>query len=460
MHEHDSATEILTQAVLRYSVERMRLDPPPLDTSRPAADLAAMAGHTVTPRGVGGLEALRIFGDVLAPACISVDHPRFLSFVPAAPTEASMLFDLVVGASSIYAGSWLEGAGAVFAENEALRYICELAGLPPSSGGVFVSGGTGGNLSALIVARWRWRTRASGRFDRVRGLIIGSSNAHSSIVAAGRAMDADVVEAPADVRGRMSREALEATIDGLDADDRERLFAIVATSGTTNAGVIDDLAGTADVCEEHRLWMHVDGAYGGAGLAAPSVRHLYAGIERADSFIVDPHKWLFAPFDCCALVYRDPGDARRAHTQHAEYLDVLHADEHSPEEWNPSDFAHHLSRRARGLPFWFSLATYGTDAYRDAVETTLRVAHEGAELVKTAPHLELIMEPELSVVLFRRVGWTPAQYKAWSDRLLRDGTAFVTPTGWAGETVLRYCVVNPRTTVDDIRLIVDSLQDP
>ncbi len=460
MHEHDSATEVLTQAVLRYSVERMRLDPPPLDASRPAADLAAMAGRTVTPRGVGGLEALRVFGDVLAPACISVDHPRFLSFVPAAPTEASMLFDLVVGASSIYAGSWLEGAGAVFAENEALRYICDLAGLPPSSGGVFVSGGTGGNLSALIVARWRWRSRASGRFDRVRGLIIGSSNAHSSIVAAGRAMDADVVEAPADVRGRMSREALEATIDGLGADDRERLFAVVATSGTTNAGVIDDLAGIADVCEEHGLWMHVDGAYGGAGLAAPSVRHLYAGIERADSFIVDPHKWLFAPFDCCALVYRDPGDARRAHTQHAEYLDVLHADEHSPEEWNPSDFAHHLSRRARGLPFWFSLATYGTDAYRDAVETTLRVAHEGAELVQAAPHLELIMEPELSVVLFRRVGWTPAQYKAWSDRLLRDGTAFVTPTGWAGETVLRYCVVNPRTTVDDIRLIVDSLQDP
>ncbi len=460
MHEHDAATEMLTQAVLRYSVERMRLDPPPLDASRSAADLAAMAGRTITPRGVGGLEALRVFGDVLAPACISVDHPRFLSFVPAAPTEASMLFDLVVGASSIYAGSWLEGAGAVFAENEALRYICDLAGLPPSSGGVFVSGGTGGNLSALIVARWRWRARAAGRFDRVRGLLIGSSNAHSSIVAAGRAMDVDVVEAPADVRGRMSREALEATIESLDAEDRERLFAVVATSGTTNAGVIDDLDGVAEVCAEHALWMHVDGAYGGAGLAAPSARHLYAGIERADSFIVDPHKWLFAPFDCCALVYRDPADARRAHTQHAEYLDVLHADEHEHEEWNPSDFAHHLSRRARGLPLWFSLATYGTDAYRDAVETTLRVAHQGAELVRAAAHLELIMEPELSVVLFRRVGWAPAQYKAWSDRLLRDGTAFVTPTGWAGETVLRYCVVNPRTTVEDIQLIVDSLQDP
>jgi glutamate/tyrosine decarboxylase-like PLP-dependent enzyme len=459
MHQHDASMEVLTQAVLRYSVERMRLDPPPLDAGRPASDLAAMAGRTVTPNGIGGLEALRVFGDVLAPACISVDHPRFLSFVPAAPTEASMLFDLVVGASSIYAGSWLEGAGAVFAENEALRYICDLVGLPPSSGGVFVSGGTGGNLSALIAARWRWRTRAEGRFDRVRGLIIGSSNAHSSIVAAGRAMDADVVEAPADERGRMTCAALEATIDALSAEDRERLFAVVATSGTTNAGVIDDLAGVADVCERHGLWMHVDGAYGGAGLAAPSVRHLYDGIERADSFIVDPHKWLFAPFDCCALVYRDPFEARRAHTQHAEYLDVLHADDHADEDWNPSDFAHHLSRRARGLPFWFSLATYGTDAYRDAVEVTLQVAHAGAELVRAAPHLELILEPELSVVLFRRLGWDAGQYRAWSDRLLRDGTAFVTPTGWAGETVLRYCVVNPRTTVADIQLLVDSLAD-
>ena len=462
MHRHDTSTEVLTQAVLRYAVERMRLDPPPLDVSRPAAELAAMAGRTVGPHGVGGLEALRIFGDVLAPACISVDHPRFLSFVPAAPTEAAILFDLVVGASSIYAGSWLEGAGAVFAENEALRYICDLAGFGPDAGGVFVSGGTGGNLSALIAARARWRERAAGRFDRVRGLVIGSSNAHSSIVAAGRAMDADVIEAVADERGRMSADAVEATLAALDPADLERVFAIVATSGTTNAGVIDDLDGIASICERLGVWLHVDGAYGGAGLAAPSVRPRYHGIERADSFIVDPHKWLFAPFDCCALVYRDPLQARRAHTQHAEYLDVLHGDDVDghDDDWNPSDFAHHLSRRARGLPFWFSLATYGTDAYRDAVETTLQVAHAGAQLVRDADHVELIMDPELSVVLFRRLGWRPADYAAWSDRMLRDGVAFVTPTGWAGETVLRFCVVNPRTTVDDLAAIIDSLRQP
>ena len=455
MHTHDSSLEVLTQAVLRYAVDRMRLDPPPLDQPRSIAELRAMAGRTVTSGGLGGLEALRVFGDVLAPACISVDHPRFLSFVPAAPTEASILFDLVVGASSIYAGSWLEGAGAAFAENEALRWLADLAGMPAEAGGVFVSGGTAGNLSALIAARWRWRHRAEGRFDRTRGLMLASSGAHSSIAAAGRAMDADVVMVPADARGRMDGAALAATVEGLDPVDRERLFAIVTTCGTTNAGVIDDLQGAADVAERLGVWFHVDGAYGGAGLAAPSVRARYTGIERADSYIVDPHKWLFAPFDCCALLYRDPAEAKRAHTQHAEYLDVLHGD--GDTEWNPSDYAHHLSRRARGLPLWFSLATHGTDAYRDAVEETLRVAHAGAALIAAAPHLELIMEPDLSVVLFRRAGWDAAQYQAWSDRLLDAGIAFVTPTGWQGETVLRICVVNPRTTVDDIALLVDSL---
>ncbi len=162
MHLHDASTEVLTQAIVRYAVDRVRMEPP-LDGPRTLADLQAMAGNTITERGLGGLEALRVFGDVLAPACISVDHPRFLSFVPAAPTEASILFDLVVGASSIYGGSWMEGGGAVFAENEALRYIAGLAGMPAASGGVFVSGGTAGNLSALIAARYRWRQRGRGQ---------------------------------------------------------------------------------------------------------------------------------------------------------------------------------------------------------------------------------------------------------------------------------------------------------
>ena len=454
MHRHDASTEILTQAVLRYAVDRVRLDPPPLDGPIDAANLGAMTGRTITERGVGGLEALRVFGEVLAPACISVDHPRFLSFVPAAPTEAAILFDLVVGASSVYAGSWLEGAGAVFAENEALRWIADLAGLPAEAGGVFVSGGTAGNLSALIAARWKWRHDAGGEHDRTRGLIVASSGAHSSVVQAGRAMDADVVTVPADSAGRLHGAQLEATVEALEPADRARLFAVVATSGTTNAGVIDDLAGAADVSERLGVWYHVDGAYGGAALVAPSVRDKFAGVERADSFIVDPHKWLFAPFDCCALLYRNPAIAKAAHTQQAEYLDVLHDDG----VWNPSDYAHHLSRRARGLPLWFSLATHGTAAYREALETTLDVAHAGAELIRSSDHCELVVEPELSIVVFRRLGWTAEQYHEWSDAQLAAGESFVVATSWRDETVLRICLVNPLTTVDDIAGIVESLR--
>ncbi len=453
MHRHDASTEVLTQAIVRYAIDRIRLDPAPLDGPRTPAELKAMAGRTITGRGIGGLEALRVFGDVLAQACISVDHPRFLSFVPAAPTEASILFDLVVGASSIYAGSWLEGGGAVYAENEALRWIADLVGLPAEAGGVFVSGGTAGNLSALIAARWHWRHRTAPKNDRVRGLIVTSGGAHSSVEQAARAMDADVALVPVDDSRRMHGAALRETLAGL-GDDLQRVVAVVATSGTTNAGVIDDLAGVADVCEEFGVWYHVDGAYGGAALAAPSVRAKFDGIERCDSFIVDPHKWLFAPFDCCALLYRDPTIAKAAHTQQAEYLDVLHDEG----DWNASDYAHHLSRRARGLPLWFSLATYGTDAYRDAIETTMHVAHAGADVIRASEHCELVLEPELSVVVFRRIGWSDEQYHTWSHELLAAQEAFIVPTSWLGETVLRYCVVNPVTTVDDIAAVIDSLR--
>src|SRR5262245_51025326 len=271
MHRRQETSAALREAIVRYATERVLMDPPPLDGPRTGAELRAATGPTITPAGIGGLAALELFTDVLAPACISVDHPRFLSFVPAAPTDASILFDLVVGASSIYGGSWLEGAGAVFAENEALRWLADLAGLPESAGGVFVSGGTAGNLSALIAARWQWRERAGGVHDRTRGLLLTCAGAHSSVVQAARAMDADVTVVPADQTGRLTATALRQTIDDLGPSDRERLFAIVATAGTTNTGVVDDLVAAAGAARELDTWLHVDRAYGGAALAAATL---------------------------------------------------------------------------------------------------------------------------------------------------------------------------------------------
>ena len=450
MHRFDDETELLAQAILDYARRRLILDPVPLDGPLPLAELVAAAGQTITDEGLGGQEALALFDTVLSKACISVDHPRYLSFIPAAPTEAATLFDLVVGASSIYGGSWLEGAGAVYAENQALRWIADLAGFPAGAGGVFVQGGTLGNLSALVAARHTATHQRGGRRPE-RWVVACSAEAHSSIAHAARVMDIDLLKVPVDERGRLSGVELERA---LAEHGEDNVFAVVATGGTTNFGIVDDLEGIAAVAAARGLWLHVDGAYGIAALAAPSARHLFAGIEHADSFIVDPHKWLFAPFDACALIYRDPALGKAAHTQTAGYLDVI---TEGDGEWNPSDYAYHLSRRARGLPLWFSLATHGTRAYTEAIEGTLEVARVAAAEIRSRSYVELLREPDLSVVVFRRIGWTPKQYYDWSDRLMAANFAFVTPTSHDGETVTRFAIVNPRTTVSDVTAILDTM---
>ncbi len=452
MHVYGDEAQAITTSVIDYALDRVR-EEPTLDGPRPRAELAERAGLTITPAGLGADEALRVWSDVLAPACISQDHPCALSFVPSAPSEAAILFDLVVGASAIYAGSWLEGAGAIHAENEALRWVADLAGLPDGAGGCFVSGGSAGNLSALATARY---TSEMERGRPVRWKVVASAEAHSSIRATARVMDVQVVEVPTDDRGRLTGDALAAT---LATEGTDGVFAVVATAGTTNAGMVDDLDGVADACQTHGLWLHVDGAYGGAALAAPSVRDHFVGIERADSLVVDPHKWLFAPFDCAALVYRRPELARAAHTQTAAYLDVLN-DPGPRNEWNASDYAYHLSRRARGLPFWFSLATYGTDAYRDAIEQTLATARGIAEVIDERPGFEVVMSPVLSVVMFRRDGWTADDYARWSGRMLDEQVSLTVPSSWHDEPVMRFCIVNPRTTVADLTAILDRMDQP
>ena len=448
MHQAGANNE-LREAIYRYASERMDMNPAPLDGPKSRAELEALAGSTITESGLGGTRALEIFEQTLAPATISTDHPNFLSFIPAAPTEAATLFDLVVSASSIYGGSWTEGAGAVFAENQVLEFLAKEAGLPDGAGGVFVQGGTLGNLSALVVAR----DVAERKHGHKTWAIICSSEAHSSIKAVAKVMGVEVVKADAaatgSLHGQQAKQAVHQAIEsGLTP------FAIVGTGGTTNFGIIDQLGDLAAVAKEFDLWFHVDGAYGLAGILVEELKPKYAGLELADSFIVDPHKWLFSPFDACALVYREPKLAKTAHIQHGEYLETLNQND----DWNPSDFAFNLTRRVRGLPLWFSLATHGVAAYRSAIKMNLDLTKQIATEIRGRPYLSLVREPELSVVVFEREGWSNADYEKWSKQLLDSQFAFVVPSSHLGKPNTRFAIVNPTTKLEDLVAILDTME--
>jgi aromatic-L-amino-acid/L-tryptophan decarboxylase len=442
--------ERMVELIFDYCRQRLALDPVSLDFGGSRQSFDDVLSGLIGESGNDPDTVLSLFADHLATAVISCDSPRFLSFIPAAPTKAALLFDMIVSCSSLQGTSWLEAAGAVAAENQVLEFLADLAGLPPGAGGCFVSGGSIANLSALVVARDTTMLRRHAVPLRAR--IAVSEETHASVEKALRILGVEPFVVPS-VDHRLTGDALRAALDGFDhAND---VVGVVATAGTTNAGIVDDLKGISSIARERSLWFHVDAAYGGAGLFTALVRDRYAGIEHADSFVIDPHKWLYAPFDCAALVYREPALAKAVHAQQASYLDVIH-DEDDP-MWNPSDYAVHLTRRARGLPLWFSLAVHGVGAYRDAVETVLHTAWQSAELIRRSPHLELVRDPELSIVLFRRVGWSTRDYQAWSVNLLARQIGFVTPTSWEGEPVARLAFLHPGTTLDMVEEIVATM---
>ena len=453
MHEINDSTKALREEIFEYVRVRMDYDPAPLDSSKSEAELLLKAGQTVTEQGLGGHTALKLFEEVLAPATISTDHPGFLSFIPNAATEASSLFDLIVSASSIYGGSWMEGSGAVFAENQVLSWLAKEVGLPESAGGVFVQGGTVGNLSALVAARDAHREMLSKAGVNFAGRLafIASKEAHSSLKSAAKVMDVDILLAKPEENGKLLAGGVQ---EVLTASEPHSVFAIVATGGTTNFGIVDDLRGIGEVANANQIWYHVDGAYGLAGILSPKYRHLFDGSELADSFIVDPHKWLFAPFDACALVYKTPALARASHTQHGEYLEILT----DSGLWNPTDYSFGLTRRTRGLPLWFSLATHGIQKYREAIEANIDLAHEAAELIRGLDYLELVRDPELSVVVFERKGWESADYDRWSDKLLKDEIGFVVPSSHQGKPNTRFAIVNPLTSIELLSKILESMK--
>ena len=456
MHNVDIDLVEMSLDVIKFAIGRISDTDPQLGFPKTASELEGLVGETITAKGIGGEAAFALFRDVLVKASVSIDHPRHLAFVPASPTRAAVLFDLVTSATSVHGAFWLEGAGCIFAENQAMEWLVSLTGMPTGSFGVFTSGGTEANLSAMVTAREHWRNADKNNRFR-RGLVIASNGAHSSIHAMAKVIDADVVFV--ETEDRLEGFQIRETIVRMTPEDRARTFAVIATAGTTNAGIIDDLEAIAAICKQENLWFHVDAAYGGGALAAPSVRHLFRGIEEADSMTIDPHKWLFSPYDCGAIIYRKPELAKNAHSQEGSYLDIFN--DEATTGFNPSDYQIQLTRRVRGLPLWFSLAMHGTDRYTKAIERGIELAQIAGKLIRSTGYTELVREPSLSCVLFRRLGWSPEDYRAWTYRNHRSGFALVAPTkrrhSHGSETVSRFCFINPDTTEKDIADILDTM---
>ncbi len=455
MHQIDIELVEMTLDIMKYVINRITNLSPELGCPKKEEELKQLVGDTITPEGIGGEKAFQLFRDVLVKATVPIDHPRHLAFVPAAPTRAAIMFDLVTSASSIHGAYWMEGAGGIFCENEAMKWLVSLTGMPEPAFGVFTSGGTAANLSAMVTAREHWRKIRENQ--NKKGLIITSIGAHSSVKTMAKVIDADVLTV--DTEDLMTAAMLHQKMATLDPEQRNRLFAVVATGGTTNAGIIDDLEGIADLCQKEHLWFHVDAAYGGGALVADSTRPLFKGIEKADSITIDPHKWMFSPYDCGAIIYKNPELAREAHSQEGSYLDIFK--DEGARGFSPANYQIQLTRRLRGMPLWFSLAMHGTDKYEWAVERGIELANLAGKLIEAQPHVELVREPSLSCVLFRRKGWSPETYKNWTYENHRKGFALVAPTQWKTgdeyETVARFCFINPHSTEDDIKSILATM---
>ena len=391
----------------------------------------------------------RLERDVL-PFASRDGHPRFFGFVPFAGTWPGALGDLVASGSNLYAGSWMESAGASQVELEVLGWFKDWIGYPPDAAGSLVSGGSAGNITALACAR---EALAGPMRDDL--VLYVSDQAHSSIARAARMLGfrpEQVRVLPSDERFRLAPETLGAAITA-DVGRGLTPFCAVAQGGATNTGSVDPLEGLAKVCREQGAWLHVDAAYGGfAALADPG---LLPGLAHADSVTLDPHKWLYQPFECGCVLVRDGQALRDAFEILPDYLRDAEAD---AEEVNFCDLGLQLTRSARALKIWVSLRYFGLEAFRQAIRRSLEVAAAAARRVEESQTLELMASPSLGIVCFRRGDLDEAANAGLVSALERSGTGLISTTRLHGHFALRMCVLNHQSTPEDVEAVLAFLE--
>lgn len=398
------------------------------------------------------------------PRSFNTASPGYLAYIPGGGLLHAAVADLVSDAVNRYVGVWLAAPGLAQLEANVVRWFAEIVGYgaTPAPGGLLTSGGSMSNLIATVTAR----EEVLGE-DFARGVVYASDQAHHSVLKAARfaGFRRDQVRAvPSDARLRMDVRALRAAI-AEDARAGRAPCLVVASAGTTNTGAVDDLGALADVAAKARLWLHVDAAYGGFFALTERGRTALAGLERADSITLDPHKGLFLPYGTGALVVRDVERLRRAHAMHAEYLPPMQRD---PDFTDFCDLGPELSRDFRGLRVWLPMKMHGAGAFRDALDEKLDLARSACDAIRALPDVEIVAEPELSLFAFRlaaRGRWS-ALGGAELDRLNRDWMravnkrqrVFLTGTVVRERFVIRACVLSFRTHADRIEMLLEDLR--
>jgi aromatic-L-amino-acid/L-tryptophan decarboxylase len=422
---------------------------PPLRVGDPAQLRARLGGPAPEAPGDPDAALDALFDDVL-PYIQHGDHPRFFARIGSPSNFVSVLADATAMGFNVFSGSWTGGSGPATVELVVLDWLRELCGLPADAAGVLVTGGSVANLVALAAARM---ARLDGRPDPA-AVVYASDQAHTAIDRALRLLGF----APDQLRHVASDDGFRLPVGALrsaitaDRAAGRRPFCVVGTAGTTSSGAVDPLAELADMCAEEGLWLHVDGAYGAPAVLAPAGRALLAGLERADSLVLDPHKWLFQPYEIgCALV-REPGLLERTFAIGGSYLrDVERG------EVNFRDRSPQLTRGARALKLWLSVRVFGLAAFRDAIARGIALAEHAESVLRARPGWEIVSPAPLAIVCFRRAGDDALQTRI-AEAMAADGFAVPSTTELGDRVVLRMCTINPRTTEADIDATIERME--
>jgi glutamate/tyrosine decarboxylase-like PLP-dependent enzyme len=424
------------------------------------AELEPLLREPPPETGQDFAQILKEFEAKVAANAFRPNHPRFLAFIPGAPAFLSVLGDLLCGGTNYFCGVWLEASGPSMVELVVLDWIKEFLGCPKETRGIFTSGGSEANLTALVTARERLSYE-----DRGRAVLYLTEQRHWSVDRAARiiGMRGDqFCPVAADAHFRLSPAALAEAI-ARDCAAGKLPWVVVANAGATNTGTVDPLAALADLCRAQRLWLHVDAAYGWAAALTPEGQAELDGIDRADSITLDPHKWFAQTFEAGVVLVREGKLLARTFAMRPEYMqDVEPADD----EINFADHSLALTRRFRSLRVWLSIKTLGLGWFRALIAHCCNLAEFAQRLLESSPRFEVLCPRQLSIVCFRHLpaGFTgddavlDAINLELVEKLRATGRGFISSTRLKGRVALRFCFVNWRTTAADVEELVHLLE--